>query len=252
MTTPARPAGSPALSETADIDSSSDAYARRFAGPVGRWFLEKQRQLTLAALDGLPADAQVLDVGGGHAQVAPALVEAGYRVTVAGSDASCGARLEPWTSAGRCVFRVADLQRLPFADRAFDAVVCYRLLAHSVDWLGLIRELCRVAADRVVVDYPSRRSMNAVSEGLFGMKRSIEGSMTRPYAMYRPQEMADAFARFGFDVSSSAPQFFLPMVMHRMGRSARLGRALEWLPRAVGLTRVLGSPVILRADRRPA
>jgi ubiquinone/menaquinone biosynthesis C-methylase UbiE len=149
------------------------------------------------------------------------------------------------------VFRVADLQRLPYADRAFDAVVCYRLLAHSVDWQGLIRELCRVAAHRVVVDYPSRRSMNAVSEGLFEMKRSIEGSMTRPYAMYRPQQMADAFARAGFVVSSSAPQFFIPMVMHRMGRSARLGRALEWLPRTVGLTRLLGSPVILRADRRP-
>jgi SAM-dependent methyltransferase len=238
--------------ENADVDSSSEAYARRFAGPVGRWFLELQSRLTLAALAGLPAGASVLDVGGGHAQAAPTLIKAGYRVTVAGSEESCGARLRPWTSTGRCVFRVADLQRLPFPDRSFEAVVCYRLLAHSVDWHGLIRELCRVSAHRVVADYPSRRSMNAVSERLFGLKRSIEGSMTRPYAMYRPREIADAFARSGFAVSSSAPQFFIPMVVHRVGRSSRLGRVLEWPARTVGLTRLLGSPIIVRADRRHA
>jgi SAM-dependent methyltransferase len=250
MTSPGSPAPRAGPAENADIDSSSEAYADRFAGPVGRWFLELQTRLTLAALAGLPRDARVLDVGGGHAQVAPPLIEAGYRVTVAGSDASCGARLIPWTSTGRCVFEVADLRRLPYADRSFDAVVCYRLLAHSVDWRGLIRELCRVAADRVVVDYPSRRSMNAVSDGLFGMKRSIEGAMTRPYALYRPGEIADAFAESGFGVSASEPQFFFPMVIHRVGRSARLGRALEWPARALGLTRLLGSPVIARADRR--
>lgn len=252
MTSPLPHFHSAGPAETADRDSSSDAYALRFAGGVGRWFLELQARLTVEALSGLPRGASVLDVGGGHAQVAPPVIEAGYRVTVVGSDASCGARLARWTTSGQCAFQVGDLQHLPYPDREFDAVVCYRLLAHSVDWRALVRELCRVAASRVIIDYPSRRSMNAVSDGLFRMKRSIEGAMTRPYAMYHPGEIAETFDDAGFAVVSSAPQFFLPMVIHRLGRSARLAQALEWPAGRIGLTRLLGSPVIVRADRRPA
>ena len=36
----------------------------------------------------------MLDVGGGHGQLAIPLCRAGYRVTVLGSDASCRRRLE--------------------------------------------------------------------------------------------------------------------------------------------------------------
>jgi SAM-dependent methyltransferase len=193
----------------------------------------------------------VLDVGGGHAQVAPPLIAAGYRVTVVGSERSCGRRLERWTSTGHCAFDVADLHHLPYADRAFDAVICYRLLAHSVDWRRLVAELCRVAASRVLVDYPSRRSVNVVSQGLFDMKLSIEGGTTRRYAMYGRKEMASGFEQAGFRVTEERPQFFLPMALYRLAGSAALGRAAEWSARAIGLTRALGSPVIARADRRP-
>jgi SAM-dependent methyltransferase len=238
--------------EDADIDASSEEYAGRFEGLVGRWFLETQTRLTLAALRGIPRGAHVLDVGGGHAQVAPALTEAGFHVTVVGSARSCGRRLEPWTARGRCRFDVADLQRLPYRDRQFDAVTCYRLLAHSVHWTGLIGELCRVARERVVVDYPSRRSVNVVSQRLFDMKRSIEGALTRPFALYHPREIAAAFASAGFLIERATPQFFLPMVLYRFTGSARLGRVLEWPARKSGLTGLLGSPVIVRADRRRA
>jgi SAM-dependent methyltransferase len=240
----------PVPREDADIDAASDEYARRFAGAVGRWFLNTQTRLTLSALEGLEPGALVLDVGGGHAQVAPALIEAGFRVVVVGSDAACGRRLEPWTSTGRCRFDVADLQRLPYRDREFDAVISYRMLAHSVRWIGLIDELCRVARDRAIVDYPSWRSVNAISRGLFAMKRSIEGALTRPFALYRPGQVAAAFAAAGFVVRSQTPQFFLPMALHRLTRSARLGRLLEGPARGLRLTRYLGSPVIVRADRR--
>ncbi|MEP6686915.1 MAG: class I SAM-dependent methyltransferase [Gemmatimonadales bacterium] len=237
--------------ETGDAEASTDAYARRFDGAVGRWFLEVQTRLTLAGLAGLPRGATVLDVGGGHAQVAPPLIAAGYRVTVVGSDRTCGRRLEPWTSTGRCGFDVADLHHLPHVDRAFDAVICYRLLAHSVDWRRLVAELCRVAASRVLVDYPSRRSVNVVSQGLFDMKLSIEGGTTRRYALYGRGEIADGFDQMGFTVTEERPQFFLPMALHRVARSAALGRAAEWPARALGLTRAFGSPVIARAERRP-
>src|SRR3954447_15535567 len=151
------------LVEDADIGTSSEDYARRFTGAVGRWFIETQTRITLGFLGALPVGASILDVGGGHGQITPPLLEAGYEVTVAGSDPSCATRLQPWISAGRCKFEVADLRTLPYPDRSFDAVVCLRLLPHSVDWRNLIAELCRVASRSVIVDYPSLRSANIVA-----------------------------------------------------------------------------------------
>jgi len=236
--------------ESADLESSSEAYARRFDGPVGRWFLQVQTSATLAALAGLGEGARILDVGGGHAQVAPPLIEAGYRVTVVGSAPACGQRLGPWLETGRCEFRAADLHHLPFDDGAFDAVVCYRLLAHSVNWTRLIGELCRVAGGRVLVDYPSRRSVNVVSRRLFDLKRSVEGVMTRRFSLYGRQEIAEAFAAAGFRVTGEHAQFLFPMALYRLAGSAAFARAAEWPARTLGLTRVLGSLVIVRADRR--
>jgi ubiquinone/menaquinone biosynthesis C-methylase UbiE len=141
------------LAEDADISTSSEDYARRFSGAVGGWFVETQARITLGVLGALPRGASILDVGGGHAQIAPALIEAGYEVTVVGSHPVCSARLEPWISTGRCRFEVADLRALRYPNASFDAVVCFRLLPHSVSWKGLIRELCRVARRSVVVDY---------------------------------------------------------------------------------------------------
>jgi SAM-dependent methyltransferase len=235
--------------EDADIEASAPEYALRFSGPVGRWFIESQTRLTLECLDGLPAGSTILDVGGGHAQVAPPLSEAGYRVTVAGSDPICGELLGPWTSTGAVKFDVADLQNLPYAGPSFDAVVCYRLMAHSIDWMRLIAELCRVARYRVIVEYPSRRSVNLIADALYGLKRSIEGATTRRFALYRPREVSDAFQRAGFAVVQERPQFIFPMVLYRMIASVHLARAAEFPPRLLGLTRRFGSPVIARADR---
>lgn len=236
--------------EDADVESSSEQYARRFDGPVGRWFVDSQTRITLECLAGLPAGATILDVGGGHAQVAPPLVEAGFRVTVVGSDPSCGERLAPLTSTGRCRFDVGDLQALPYAAASFDAVVCYRLIAHSVNWRHLIAELCRVARHRVIVDYPARRSVNVASQALFRFKHSIEGGTTRPFALYGRGEIARAFERAGFAVVRVRPQFLFPMALYRLAGSVRLARTAEGFARAIALTGLLGSPVIARADRR--
>ncbi len=137
------------LVEDADIGTSSEDYARRFTGAVGPLVHRDANQNHPRISRRLAGWASILDVGGGHAQITPPLLEAGYEVTVAGSDPSCNARLQPWLSGGRCKFEVADLRALPYPDRSFDAVVCLRLLPHSVDWTGLIGELCRVASRSV-------------------------------------------------------------------------------------------------------
>jgi len=214
----------PSDRETADIESSSEQYARRFGGSVGRWLLEQQTRLTLLALSGLPQGASILDVGGGHAQVTPPLIEAGYEVTVVGSDRRCAERLRPWVESGRCSFHVADLQRLPYPDARFDAVVCYRLLAHSVNWRSLVTELCRVSADRVVLDYPSIESINRASSRLFGLKQRVEAGTARRFALFTRAEVRDAFIESGFVVREERPQFLWPIALHRLTRSARVAR----------------------------
>jgi SAM-dependent methyltransferase len=248
---PNNPAGGheDGLIENADIAASSEDYAQRFGGAVGRWFIETQTRITLKLLRALPVGASVLDVGGGHAQITPPLVEAGHEVTVVGSDPKCSHRLQPWIQNGHCRFEVADLRALPYPKGAFDVVVCLRLLPHSVDWTGLIAELCRVASRSVVVDYPSARSANIVSPYFFPMKHGIELN-TRRFRIFSPSQIRNAFTEQGFVVRAEQAQFLLPMVLHRLTNHALLSKAAEVPGRLLGLTSRFGSPVIVRADRQ--
>jgi 2-polyprenyl-3-methyl-5-hydroxy-6-metoxy-1,4-benzoquinol methylase len=228
----------------ADVETSSAQYARRFAGPVGRWFLDVQARAVLDLLAPWPA-ARILDVGGGHAQLAGPLASAGHAVTVLGSDVSCAARLE-----GLAVeFRAGDLLEPPFPARSFDAVVCFRLLPHIARWEALVGALCGLATRAVIVDYPTTRSLNALAGTLFGLKKTVEKD-TREFAVFRDAEVEQAFAAGGFRPTARRAQFVLPMALHRGLRLAPLSRVLEAGARALGLTAAFGSPVILRADRR--
>jgi len=235
-------------SETADVETASDDYARRFSGPVGEWFLQRQAAATRELLADLPRGAQLLDVGGGHGQLTPGLVEAGYEVVVTGSDASCANRLAPWLGSGRCRFEIANVVALPYGDRSFEAVLSFRLLPHVSAWRTLLAELCRVSRRIVVVDYPSSRSVNVFSDRWFAAKKRFEGN-TRPFTLFRPAEIRAELRANGFAERAARPQFLWPMVLHRMLGSRGAARALEAPGRALGLTALLGSPVIVRADR---
>lgn len=235
------------MREDADVETSSDDYARRFAGPVGSFLLEVQTRLTLDLLRPWPA-SRVLDVGGGHGQLVGPLAEAGHAVTVYGSSPFCAHRVRPWTDAGRARFVAGDLLRTPFPDRAFDVVVSYRLLPHVAAWRQLLAELCRVSRRAVLVDFPSRRSVNAVSGASFGLKKRVEGN-TRTFTVFRDAEVESALELAGFRATGRRPQFLFPMALHRAVGWAGLSRALERGASALRLTRLLGSPVILMAER---
>src|SRR5207244_9109830 len=71
-------------------------------------------------------------------------------------------RRSPGEGGGAVTFVRGDAQHLEFPDRSFDAVVCLRVLMHTPDWRASLRELCRVAASRVVFDYPSLTSRAAL------------------------------------------------------------------------------------------
>jgi 2-polyprenyl-3-methyl-5-hydroxy-6-metoxy-1,4-benzoquinol methylase len=230
-----------------DVETSSEGYARRFSGEIGRFFLDVQNATVLDLLAPWPG-AKVLDVGGGHAQLAPALVERGFRVTVAGSEEVCRERLDRVLPPGSFEFRACDLLALPYPDRAFDVVVSLRLLAHVERWRELVAELCRVASRAVIVDYSDSRSFNQLYGPLFSWKKAVEGN-TRTYQIFKPGEVAAEAARHGFGRPAERRQFFLPMVVHRAMKSSRFSRMSERVGSAVGLTRWMGSPVVLGIQR---
>jgi 2-polyprenyl-3-methyl-5-hydroxy-6-metoxy-1,4-benzoquinol methylase len=228
-----------------DVDSATADYAGRFAGPVGEYLLEVQTKIVLELLRPFPA-ARILDVGGGHAQLAPPLVAAGFQVTVVGSEVSCRGRLDELLPPDSFRFQASSLSRLPFADGSFDVVLAFRLLAHVQAWREFVKELCRVARHAVLVDYADVLSVNALSRVLFGLKRSVEGN-TRPYRCLRTAEVAREFRKEGFPTHTARGQFCFPMALHRAMRCAGLSRRIERVARYFGLTAVCGSPVILMA-----
>lgn len=236
------------MREAPDIDSSSPEYARRFSGPIGEWFLEIQASLALSALQAAVPRGRIIDVGGGHAQLTPSLLRSGFDVVVYGSPEASRERISASLAEPNCGFVAGNLARLPFANRSFDAAICFRILPHLTSWRNLIRELCRVASRSVVVDYPAWRSLNLASGFLFRIKQEIETD-TRAYRLFSRPEIRSSFEACGFTVTWAQPQFLLPMAMYRFMSSVRWARLLESPGRALGLTRAFGSPVIARADR---
>lgn len=228
-----------------DIETSSDAYAARFQGKAGAYFLAVQAE-GLRSLLPCIENAQALEVGGGHGQLIPVLGGLGARLTLLGSDNRCWARLRREGVPRSVRLVTGNPLDLPFADRSFDVVVAVRLLCHVERWPELLGELCRVARATVIVDYPAKQGFNRLTPLLFGVKKAIEGN-TRPYTSFTCEELEDAFASEGYSVTGDYRQFLLPMALHR-ATSGRL-RRLEQAARAIRLTTRLGSPVLLRADR---
>jgi len=235
------------FSESADIETSSEEYARRFTGSAGKYFLETQSEITLDLLKGY-SNTTVLDVGGGHAQLAAPLVEHGYRVVVTGSADVCRRKLDSALSSRSFEYLTCDMLNLPFDNDSFDVVIAFRLLPHVERWPKLISEMCRVSRDTIVFDYPDSRSFNFLYGLLFDTKKALERN-TRPFRLFRRREVLEILNRNRFDEVVLKPQFFLPMVVHRLLRSGAFSRSSEFVFRQTGLTRLFGSPVILKATK---
>lgn len=234
--------------EWPDVETSSADYARRFSGRAGRYLLDTQSRSIERILRGMPP-GRALDVGGGHGQLVDLLHRLGWEVTVHGTDPACARNLREVHGKRDVRFVVGDLFDLPVATGGFELVIAVRLISHVEDWPRLVAELCRVASRAVIVDYPSRGGLNALTPLLFGLKKALEGN-TRTYTRFSRAQLQQAFAAHGFGAPRQVRQFFLPMVAHRMGGGAAPLRLAESLCRVTGLTALAGSPVILRMDRR--
>ncbi len=226
-----------------DIESSTKEYAARFSGEIGQWFIDVQSRGTARLLEkaGLGLSGlKVLDVGGGHAQNIALMKKLGHHLTILGSNTSCKALFERLEGVD---FDIGKLTVLPYADKTFDVVLCYRIMAHIDDWPLLVKELSRVAKSLVIVDFTSSSSVNALADVFFSLKKSIEKN-TRFYRMHRGAEVVQIFTLSGMQPVAKYAQYFFPMALHRALKSKGLASFLEAIARSLGLTRLLGSPVL--------
>jgi ubiquinone/menaquinone biosynthesis C-methylase UbiE len=231
-----------------DVHSASEEYAARFGGAIGDWLLEVQTSLVERYARASGADT-VLDVGGGHGQIARPLASKGLRVTVVASEPGAVDAIAREIDRGTIACTYAPLTSLPFEDRSFPLVTSVRIVSHLESWGMFIDELCRVSSNAVVVDYPSLSSVNVASSSLFKAKRRIEKN-TRTFTVFEDREIAERFTRNGYTVERIDRQFLFPMALHRGMRSPRVSRALERLATACHLTERWGSPVMVYAVRR--
>jgi len=246
---PQRRADHYSYSVYADPAMAEAFETRRFGGPIGRLIAETQEHVIASFL--APVQGRtILDVGTGTGRAALALATRGARVT--GVDASAEMltvaerRAE---SAGLAVtFVRGDAHRLDFPDQTFEGVVCLRVLMHAPDWRRSLAELCRVARERVVLDYPSMRSAAAVQALTRRVAHAFDARV-EAYRVLRHSAVAAALRANNFHIVDVHRQFVLPIAFHKQLNSAATTRRLEDALLRVGLTRLLGSPVTVVAER---
>lgn len=233
----------------ADPAMASGFDAGRFGGPIGRLLLEDQERALFAFL-GEVSGRRVLDVGTGTGRAAIALSKRG--ATVTGVDASGEmlkvARRRAAEEGVSIEFLEGDAHALAWPDRAFDAVVCFRLLMHVPAWRTAMAELCRVADRGVIFDYPSIASIAAL-QALWRRAALKMGSHVEAYRVFSAGEVRDELASHGFRIVGVERQFVLPIALHKLVGSPRFTRSVEGALSAGGLLRVAGSPVTVAAER---
>jgi 2-polyprenyl-3-methyl-5-hydroxy-6-metoxy-1,4-benzoquinol methylase len=224
----------------------------RFSGPIGRLVAETQARQVLDGLAPL-SGRTVLDVGTGTGRAAIVLAKAGAVVT--GVDASremlAVAERRARDAGAAVTFAAGDAHHLDFADRAFDSVVCLRVLMHTPDWRGSLAELCRVASRRLVFDYPSLYSAAALQAAVRGVTHRFNPSV-EAYRVFAPSAVSRALAASGFHVVRTHRQFVLPIALHKALNSAAFTSGVEGALTRVGVMRLFGSPVTVIAERAVA
>ncbi|MFV1958970.1 MAG: class I SAM-dependent methyltransferase [Planctomycetota bacterium] len=167
------------LTERYGSPEGAAAYRRKYERSLARR-LSSRRELRIvgAALDATGVRGHVLDCPCGAGRLVPTLLARVERVTAADRSPAMveEARdaLSAEAAAGRVVFAVASAHDLPFADGAFEASVCHRLIHHVADReqrLAILRELARVTRRHVVISFNDATTWKMRSQRLRRRKR---------------------------------------------------------------------------------
>lgn len=223
---------------------------RRFGGPIGAMVASSQAK-TLSDFVGRIQHRHILDVGTGTGRAALLFARGGARVTAIDAseqmlDVARARAAEQ--GVGTIRFAVGDAHALDFPNRSFDVACCLRVLMHTPQWQQVVSELCRVADQLVIVDYPSATSL-ALFESVARRTAAGLGVRTEAYQVFTDRAIASAFDRCGFRVRSVHRQFVLPIAFHKAIGSRGFTHWSEGVLDRFGLLAWFGSPVSIVAER---
>ena len=234
----------------ADSDTARCFEQERFGGPIGK-YLRRRQEEQLANWLGKQEGRSILDVGAGTGRTAVPLAGAGARVSAC--DASEAmlevARAKAGDAGVEITFECCDAMALPYADRAFDVVLSFRVLLHVIDWRRALAEACRCSADILVIDFPPRWSLAALQVPARALA-SIFKPKTQRFRLFSLRQIKKELWLRGFEIERVDRLFFLPIMFHKLFRSPRFTLAIEKLFGWLGLRRLFGAPVTILARRR--
>ena len=183
------------------------------------WLLEEKFRRSVAGLRDVLPGATALAVCGGSGMEAEFLARAGAEVITA--DISLGAALRARERARRHRFRalsiVADVERLPFPDRAVDVVYVHDGLHHTERPLAGLAEMARVARRAVSVNEPARAAVTRLAVRA-GVAQDVEEAGNRVERL-APRDVAATLREHGLEVVRE--ERYGMYYKHEPGRAAR-------------------------------
>lgn len=193
---------------------------------------------------------RVLDLGAGTGRTAMPMSERGASVVAA--DASIEmlhvAHEKARLQGHQVHCAIIDAHHLPFPDETFDLVMSFRMLMHVVDWNQTLSEICRVARQRVIIDFPPLSGFAGLAPFIHPIQKLFRRNH-QSYRVFAIQNVCEALSNLGFKVTAIDRHIVLPFGLHRFIGSVKLTGLIEGFLKKAGATDLLGAPVTLIADR---
>jgi 2-polyprenyl-3-methyl-5-hydroxy-6-metoxy-1,4-benzoquinol methylase len=220
------------------LDISADLY-RQFYEALDREYPARSNTYgaynepagLLRAIERLPRQVRVLEIGAGGGHLGSRLVGMGFtNITLSDFTDTTLAAIRERLPQARAVS--ADASSLPFADASFEVVISTDVIEHLPDVDLHLREVARVLTERglYMVKTPNR----LIADAYYRVRDMHDSYFWHP-SMFTPGELTKAFDLHGFDThfvpanrltGAQVAKVPGPAVLKATARSIPLG----WLP----------------------
>lgn len=235
------------LSWNCDTHTSTLMYAQRFAGPVGQMLLDRQNQLLMKFLGNIQ-NKSILEIGAGHGQIAPVILQKTNQYIAYGSSQNSFENLKKIQAKNNLTIQYATgtLYPLPYPDCSFDSVISIRSMSHVPDWQTFLKELMRVSRSQVIFDF-SPATATWLKKIMLLLKNKSEIA-TRDFTTQNTTQIQTFLNNTSFTLKHCEGQFMIPLVVHRAVKSKIL-LPLEYVFKYLQLTKFFGGPVLASIER---